>query len=486
MSIRELAVDTLSHFVNGKWEAASGAEYRPIINPATGQTIAQAPLATNQTVDRAVTAAHEAFLEWRDVPVVERVQPLYRFKHLLEQNLEELAATVTEENGKTMTDSRMEVRRAVQMVEVACGMPSLMLGDSLAGVARGIDCATFRSPLGVCVGITPFNFPAMVPMWMYPFAIACGNTFVLKPSDKVPLTPLFAARLLEEAGFPKGVFNLLLGDQVTVEALLKHPLVRAVSFVGSTPVARKIYEMSALQGKRVQALGGAKNHLVVMPDADLEKTVEAIIGSAFGGAGERCLAGSVLVPVGDAAAPLLDLLCARVREMKVGSGSDAGCDMGPVITGEHQRRILDYVESGVREGAELLCDGRSASEKSGFFVGPTIFDRVAPEMTIAKEEIFGPVLSVMRVDSLDDAIRLVNTSPFGNASAIFTSNGKAAQQYSHRVEAGMVGINIGVPAPMAFFPFAGWKASFFGDLHAHGKDAVGFYTEQKVVMTRWF
>ncbi|HZO53848.1 MAG TPA: CoA-acylating methylmalonate-semialdehyde dehydrogenase [Bryobacteraceae bacterium] len=486
MSIQELAVETLSHYVDGAWHAAAGTAHSPIVNPATGQVIAQAPIADPSTVDHAVNAAHAAFLEWREVPVVERVQPLYKFKHLLEQNIEELAATVTDENGKTLTDSRMEVRRAIQMVEVACGMPSLMLGDSLSGVARGIDSATLRFPIGVCAGITPFNFPAMVPMWMYPFAIACGNTFVLKPSDKTPLTPVLAARLLAEAGLPKGVFNLLLGGQSTVEDLIAHPLVRGVSFVGSTPVARRVYEMAALKGKRVQALGGAKNHLVVMPDADLDKSVEAIMGSAFGGAGERCLAGSVVVTVGEVHNPLVSLLKERIEAMKVGPGKVAGCDMGPVVTGDHQRRILGYIDRGVAEGATLVCDGRPAAKQEGFFVGPTLFDNVTPQMTIAREEIFGPVLSVIRAESLDQAIDLVNKSPFGNASAIFTSSGKAAREYSVRVDAGMVGVNIGVPAPMAFFPFAGWKDSFFGDLHAHGKDAVSFYTEQKVVMSRWF
>ena len=486
MSIQELAVETLSHYVDGAWAAGVGNAHSPVVNPATGQVIAQAPVAGPAAVDQAVKAAHAAFLEWREVPVVERVQPLYRFKQLLEQNLEELTATVTDENGKTLTDSRMEVRRAIQMVEVACGMPSHMLGDSLAGVARGIDTATMRFPIGVCAGITPFNFPAMVPMWMYPFAIACGNTFVLKPSDKTPLTPVLAARLLEEAGLPKGVFNLLLGGQSTVEELIAHPLVRGVSFVGSTPVARRVYELAALKGKRVQALGGAKNHLVVMPDADLDKSVEAIMGSAFGGAGERCLAGSVVVTVGEVHNPLLSILKERIEAMKVGPGKVTGCEMGPVITGEHQRRIIGYIDKGVAEGATLVCDGRPAAKFDGFFVGPTLFDNVTPQMTIAREEIFGPVLSVIRADSLDNAIELVNKSPYGNASAIFTSSGKAAREYSVRVEAGMVGVNIGVPAPMAFFPFAGWKDSFFGDLHAHGKDAVGFYTEQKVVMTRWF
>jgi malonate-semialdehyde dehydrogenase (acetylating)/methylmalonate-semialdehyde dehydrogenase len=366
-------------------------------------------------------------------------------------------------------------------------MPSLMMGDSLNDIAAGIDSHTIRQPIGVCAGISPFNFPAMVPMWMWPFAIACGNTFILKPSEKVPMTPTMATALLHEAGLPEGVFNLIHGDKVAVDALLHHALVRAVSFVGSTPVAKYIYQTAAAEGKRVQALGGAKNHLVVMPDADLPKTVEAIIGSAFGAAGERCLAGSVLVTVGEVADPLLKLLSEKVGAMKVGDGAQQGVDMGPLVTKDHKARVEGYIEKGVAEGAKPIMDGRkTAGDSAGYFLGPTIFDGVSPEMTIAREEIFGPVLSVIRVKTLDDAIKLVNTSRFGNATSIFTNSGKAAREYSSRVEVGMIGVNVGVAAPMAFFPFAGWKNSFFGDLHAHGKDAVMFYTEQKVLMTRWF
>jgi malonate-semialdehyde dehydrogenase (acetylating) / methylmalonate-semialdehyde dehydrogenase len=467
--------------------ATESRTLHPVTNPATGAVLAEIPYATAQDVDHAVRAAHEAFLTWREVPVVDRVQPLYRFKTLLEKHAVSVAALLTSENGKTADDAKAEVRRAIQMVEVACGMPSLMLGDSLNDVAKDIDCKTIRQPIGVCAGITPFNFPAMVPLWMYPFAIACGNTFVLKPSEKVPLTPSRMAELLQDSGLPLGVLNVVHGDRIAVDALLHHPLVKAVSFVGSTPVARYIYATAAAQGKRVQALGGAKNHLVVMPDADMPKTVEAIIGSAFGAAGERCLAGSVLVPVGEAAGPLLDLLVKRTRALAVGDGSQAGVEMGPLVTGDHRGRVAGYIEKGVAEGATPLCDGREfRAAAGGFFLGPTIFDHVTPEMTIARAEIFGPVLSVIRVDSLDDAIGLVNRSPYGNATSIFTASGKAAREYSSRIEVGMVGVNVGVAAPMAFFPFAGWKNSFFGDLHAHGKDAVRFYTEQKVIMSRWF
>ena len=485
--ITDTTVSLVSFYIDGAWERPAGRAGGTITNPATGAVLAEVPYAEADDIDRAVRAAHQAFLSWRDVPVVDRVQVLYRYKTLLDKHAGDLAATLTSENGKTAGDAMAEVRRAIQMVEVACGMPSLMMGDSLNDVAAGIDCKTIRQPIGVCAGITPFNFPAMVPMWMHPFAIACGNTFVLKPSEKVPLTPTYAIQLLHEAGLPAGVMNLVHGAKPAVDALLSHPLVKAVSFVGSTPVAKYIYATAAGAGKRVQALGGAKNHMVVMPDADMRKTVEAIIGSAFGAAGERCLAGSVLVPVGDAAGPLLDLLVARTQAMTVGDGSQTGVEMGPLVTAEHCRRVTGYVEKGVAEGAVPLVDGRQHKPAgSGYFLGPTIFDHVTPEMTIAREEIFGPVLSVMRVKTLDDAIELVNRSPYGNATAIFTASGKSAREYSSRCEVGMVGVNVGVAAPMAFFPFAGWKHSFFGDLHAHGKDAVAFYTEQKVIMSRWF
>ena len=482
----QLSVKGVSYYVNGVWEKPVDRETTIVRNPASGEALAEVPMATESDVDRAVRTAHEAFLKWRDVPVVDRVQVLYRYKQLLEENQDDLAGILTSENGKTRPDAKAEVRRAIQMVEVACGMPSLMMGDSLNDVAAGIDCHTIRQPIGVCVGITPFNFPAMVPMWMAPFAIACGNSFILKPSEKVPLTPSFAIDLLHEAGLPPGVLNLIHGDKTAVDALLHHPQVAAISFVGSTPVAKVIYSTAAREGKRVQALGGAKNHLVVMPDANLPKTVDAIMGSAFGAAGERCLAGSVLVPVGEVAEPLLKLLVEKTKAMKVGDGSEDGTDMGPVITKEHAERIKNYIHRGVSQGAVALVDGREAEvEGDGYFVGPTILDKVSSEMTVACDEIFGPVLSVVRVDTLDDAIALVNSSEFGNSSSIFTGSGQAAREYSAQVEAGMVGVNVGVAAPMAFFPFAGWKSSFFGDLHAHGKDAVNFYTEQKVIMSRW-
>ncbi len=488
MTAAESSVPALRFYINGKWEDVPGRELHAVTNPATGRVIAQVPYAANEDVDRAARAAHEAFLKWREVPVVDRVQVLYRYKNLLEKHADEVARILSTENGKTLDDARGSVRRAIQMVEVCCGMPSLMQGYSLENVAKGIDCQTIRQPLGVCAGITPFNFPAMVPMWMFPFAIACGNTFILKPSEKVPLTPTRTAELLDEAGVPPGIYNLLHGDKVAVDALLHHPLVRAISFVGSTPVARYIYKTAAAEGKRVQALGGAKNHLVVMPDAELKPTVQAIMSSAFGAAGERCLAGSILVAVGEVAEPLLEMLVEECRKLRIGDGTLPETEMGPLVSDEHRQRVVQYIEKGAAEGAKPLCDGRELMRErsEGYFLGPTIFDHVLPDMTIAREEIFGPVLSVIRVKSLDEAIALVNGSPFGNTSSIFTTNGKSAREYASRVEIGMVGVNIGVAAPMAFFPFSGWKQSFFGDLHAHGRDAIAFYTEQKVVMSRWF
>jgi malonate-semialdehyde dehydrogenase (acetylating)/methylmalonate-semialdehyde dehydrogenase len=486
MLATETEVQQLSFLINGTAHKGRPESFHDIINPSTGEAIARVPYANESEVDKAVKSAHAAFLKWREVPVVDRVQVLYRYKLLLEKHADEIARILSNENGKVLEDAKASVRRGIQMVEVACGMPSLMMGDSLHEVAKEIDCHSIRQPLGVCVGITPFNFPAMVPMWMFPFAIACGNSFILKPSEKVPMTPTRTAELLQDAGVPAGVYNVIHGDKVAVDALLHHPLVRAVSFVGSTPVAKYIYATSAAEGKRVQALGGAKNHLIVMPDANLDKTTDAIISSAFGAAGERCLAGSVLVPVGEAAEPLLELLVKKTKAMKIGESTQPGMDMGPLVTSDHHKKVAGYIEKGVAEGAVALCDGRTANRENGYYLGPTIFDKVTPDMTIAREEIFGPVLSVIRVETLEDAIELVNNCPFGNTTSIFTGDGKAARDYSQKIEVGMVGVNIGVAAPMAFFPFSGWKASFFGDLHAHGKDAVAFYTEQKVIMTRWF
>ncbi len=481
-------VAEIRSLIEGAWTCPRG-EAHSIINPASGEALGTIRYATAADVDRAARSAHEAFLSWREVPVVDRVQPLYRFKSLLEKHTDEIATLLTKENGKVLADALAEVRRAIQMVEVACGMPSLMMGDALNDISRGIDCHTIRQPIGVCAGITPFNFPAMVPLWMYPFAIATGNTFLLKPSEKVPLSPTRMAELFVEAGVPEGVFQLVHGGREAVEALIAHPLIKAISFVGSTPIARLIYKEGAAHGKRVQALGGAKNHLVVMPDADLTKAVDAILSSSFGAAGERCLAGSVLVPVGEVAEPLLKLLVEKTRALRFGDGLDPDVNVGPLISQDHRRKVIGYIEKGVAEGAVPICDGREkipGANPAGAFLGPTIFDHVKPLMTIAREEIFGPVLSVIRAKDLDEAISLVNASDFGNTTTIYTASGKVAREYQTRIEVGMVGVNMAVAAPMAFFPFAGWKSSFFGDLHAHGKDAVYFYTEQKVLMTRWF
>jgi len=485
VSAKKKPAFTLS-WIAGEWAVPHGA-HQPVVNPANGETLATLPWAGAAEVNRAAKAAHAAWLEWREVPVVDRVQPLYRFKALLEKYVRDVATILTHENGKTFDDAMTEVKRGVQMVEVACGMPSLMMGDSLNDVAKGIDCRTIRQPIGVCAGITPFNFPAMVPLWMYPFAIAAGNTFLLKPSERVPMTPTRVVELLLEAGLPANVIQLVHGGREVVEALLAHPLIKAISFVGSSPVAKLVYKEAAAHGKRVQALGGAKNHLVVMPDADLPQTVDAIMGSAFGAAGQRCLAGSVVVPVGEVAEPLLDLLVKKAKALKVGDGMEDGVSVGPLVSADQKKRVVGYIEKGVAEGAEAICDGRGVeAHEDGAFVGPTVLDHVEPTATVAREEIFGPVLSVVRVDSLDEAIRVVNASEFGNTTTIYTNSGKAAREYQSRVEVGMVGVNMTVAAPMAFFPFAGWKNSFFGDLHAHGKDAVSFYTEQKVLMTRWW
>jgi malonate-semialdehyde dehydrogenase (acetylating) / methylmalonate-semialdehyde dehydrogenase len=473
--------------IGGEWKSSS-AQMEPIYNPADGSVISRVPMCGADDVDAAVQAAAAAYPDWRDTPVVDRVQFLFRFKNLLEQNYEELARLVTEENGKTIADARGEVRRGIEVVDFACGMPTLMMGETLDQIAHEIDSHTIRVPLGVVAGICPFNFPAMIPLWMIPIAIAAGNTFILKPSERTPLTGVRIAELLMESGLPRGVINVVHGARETVTALLEHYDIRAISFVGSAPVAKYIYETAAKHGKRVQALAGAKNHLLVMPDADREITVKAILSSAFGAAGQRCLAGSVVVAVGEIGDKLVQELRASAASIRVGPGAVEDSAMGPVVRSDALERIRSYIDKGVAEGAELVLDGRGTSttgSKEGFFLGPTIFDRVQPEMSIAKDEIFGPLLSVIRADHFDDALAIVNRSKFGNAASIFTRSGDAARKFRTRVEAGMVGINIGVAAPMAFFPFAGWKGSFFGDLHATGKDGVKFYTETRVVIEKW-
>jgi malonate-semialdehyde dehydrogenase (acetylating)/methylmalonate-semialdehyde dehydrogenase len=442
-------------------------------------------------VNAAVEAAAAAFPEWRDTPVIERARLFFRYRHLVEENFDRLCASITREHGKTMVEARGSVYRGIENIEYACGVPSLLFGDTLENVARNVDCETYLQPLGVCAGITPFNFPAMVPLWMFPLAIACGNTFVLKPSEKVPLTALVLAELLEKAGLPKGVMNVVHGGRECVDALLTHPKVRAVSFVGSSPVARHIHETGTRNGKRVQANGGAKNYIVIMPDADVSRTVEAISTAAFGCAGERCMAGSTAIAVGKSGDVILPQLVDAARSIKVGrtDSTMSQPDMGPLITGAHRDRVEGLVEGGKDEGATLACDGRGVKvpgAPNGFYLGATVVDNVHETMAIAREEVFGPVLNVMRMEDLGMAIETTNRSAYGNGASIFTSSGAAAREFKHRVKAGMVGINVGVPATMAMFPFTGWDASFYGDLHIQGREAVQFYTQQKVVTARWF
>jgi malonate-semialdehyde dehydrogenase (acetylating)/methylmalonate-semialdehyde dehydrogenase len=421
---------------------------------------------------------------------VERARVFFRYRQLVEENFDRICQSVTREHGKTLAEARGSAYRGIENIEYACGVPTLLFGDTLENLARGVDCETLNQPLGVCVGITPFNFPAMVPMWMFPLAIACGNTFVLKPSEKVPLTVVLLVELLEKAGLPKGVLNLVHGGRECVDALLTHPKVKAISFVGSSPVAKYIFETGTRHGKRVQANGGAKNYIVIMPDADVSKTVEALSTAAFGCAGERCMAGSTAITVGEAADRILPSLTEAARAIKVGpTDMAAQPDMGPLITAQHRDRVMSLVAEGEKEGAKIIADGRGlrvADAPNGFYMGATIVDQVRDEMTIAREEVFGPVLNVMRMEALDHAIELANKSAYGNGTAIFTNSGKAAREFKHRVKAGMVGINVGVPATMAMFPFTGWDESFYGDLHIQGKEAVQFYTQQKVITTRWF
>ncbi len=480
------------HFIGGEWLAPAGAT-TPVFNPSTGDVIAEAPAGGVPEVSAAVAAAQAAFPAWRETPPVERARVFFRYRQILEANFDLICATVSREHGKTLVEARGSIFRGLENVEYACGVPTLLFGDTLENLARNVDCETILQPLGVCAGITPFNFPAMVPLWMYPLAIACGNTFVLKPSEKVPLSANLLGKLLEQAGLPKGVFNIVHGGRAAVDALLTHPQVKAVSFVGSTPIAKYIYETGTQHGKRVQANGGAKNYIVIMPDADIPKTVEALSTAAFGCAGERCMAGSTAIAVGKAAERLMPDLIAAARSIKVGRTDLAAPapqpDMGPVITGQHRDRVLSLVATGEKEGARIVADGRGVKVTDaprGFYLGATIVDGVEHTMTLAREEVFGPVLNVMRMGDLDAAIEQTNRSAFGNGAAIFTNSGGVAREFKHRVKAGMVGINVGVPATMAMFPFTGWDDSFYGDLHIQGKEAVQFYTQQKVVTTRWF
>jgi malonate-semialdehyde dehydrogenase (acetylating)/methylmalonate-semialdehyde dehydrogenase len=481
-------IPTLSLWINGRHVPASSGRTLDVFNPATGTAIRKVPLANAADVEKAVAAAKAAFPAWRDTTPLRRARILTRFRELMEQHKDEIVGLVTEEHGKTTPDAAGSVTRGIEVIEFASGAPHLLKGEHAEDVGRGVDSHSILQPVGVCGGVVPFNFPAMVPLWMFPVAIACGNTFVLKPSEKVPSTALRMAELFKEAGLPDGVFNVVPGDKEAVDVLLNHPDVRAISSVSSTPVAKYIYETAARNGKRVQALGGAKNHAIVMPDCDLDYTVDALIGAAYGSAGERCMAISTVVAVGDIADPLVAAIKARAAALKVGPGNQKDVDMGPLITREHRDKVKGYVDSGAAQGATLVLDGRGlkvAGHENGFFLGPTLFDNVKTDMTIYQDEIFGPVLIVLRVKTMDDAIAMINANPFANGTAIFTRSGAAARRFEHDIEVGMVGINIPIPVPMAFFSFGGWKASLFGDLHMHGMEGVQFYTRTKVITSRW-
>ena len=477
----------LSNYIDGRWVTSTATEHVNVTNPARGVVIAQTPLSPAQDVDAAVRAATAAYPGWSETPPVVRARAMFRFTQLLEEQFEDIARLVTTEHGKTVAESRGSVRRAIECVEVACGAPSMLMGHGLENVSAGIDCVAMRQPIGVCAAIAPFNFPAMVPLWFLPFAVVCGNTFVLKPSEQVPLSAQKMFELLGKCDLPPGVINMVHGGRDVVEAICDHPGIKAVSFVGSTPVARYVYQRATNAGKRVQALGGAKNFIVVMPDADLDRAMPAIAESFYGCAGERCLAGSILVPVGEAHREVSDRMVAAAEALKVGDGFEAGVDMGPVISATHKARVLSYVEKGIAEGATLLADGRARTvPREGFFVGPTVFDKVSLEMSIGREEIFGPVATIAPVKRVDDVFEMMRQHPNANATSIFTSSGKAAREFSHRATASMVGVNIGVAAPMSYFPFGGARDSFFGDLKVHGRDAFTFYTDQKVTISRWF
>jgi malonate-semialdehyde dehydrogenase (acetylating) / methylmalonate-semialdehyde dehydrogenase len=481
-----MAMRRISHYIGGKRVEASSRDSGPVFNPATGEQTAEVGFASAADVDAAVAAAKEAFPAWRASALSQRVDVLFRVRQLLAERKDDLAAIVTAEHGKVLSDAAGEVSRGLENVEFACGIPELLKGGFSEQASTGVDVYSIRQPLGVVAGITPFNFPAMVPMWMFANAIACGNTFVLKPSERDPSASLFLADLLAEAGVPPGVFNVVQGNQVAVERLLEHPDVSAISFVGSTPVARHIYETGTRNGKRVQALGGAKNHMVVLPDADIGAAADAAVSAGYGSAGERCMAVSVVVAVGDVGDALVPAIAERLANIEVGPGTDSRSEMGPLITREHRERVAGYIKHGADEGAAVVADGRGLErEGDGFFLGPTLLDRVEPQMKVYADEIFGPVVSVVRVGSYEEAVRLVNDNPYGNGVALFTRDGGAARRFQFEVEVGMVGINVPIPVPVAYYSFGGWKASLFGDAHMYGPDGVRFYTRTKVVTSRW-
>ncbi|HHY47622.1 MAG TPA: CoA-acylating methylmalonate-semialdehyde dehydrogenase [Firmicutes bacterium] len=479
----------LKNYIEGKWVDSASDKTEAVINPATGKEIARVPMSTRKEVDDAVAAAKEAWWSWRETPPVTRARMMFAVKELLEQHFEEIARIMVQENGKTIDEARGETRRAIENVEVASGITTLQMGYSLEdGAGSGIDEEAIRQPLGVFACIAPFNFPAMIPFWFWPYAVACGNTYVIKPSRQVPCTMQYILELIDRVGFPPGVINLINGSHDVADALMEHPDIKGISFVGSTPVARHVYKTCAQYGKRVQAQGGAKNCLVVMSDAVLPQAVSNMLSSCFGCAGQRCLAGSNLLIMEDIYDEFKERFIARAKNIKVGYGLDESVNMGPVISAKARAKILDYIEKAISEGGRLLLDGRDIKVEGypdGFFIGPTVFENVTPDMTIAKEEVFGPVVSLMKISSLDEAIDIIHSSPFGNAASIYTQSGKIAREFKYRVQAGNIGINLGIAAPMAYFPFAGYKDSFFGDLHGQGMDAINFFTDRKVVITRW-
>ena len=483
-----MTTDLIRHWIDGKLDEQPAERHGDVFNPATGAVQARVALATPALVDRAVASAKAASATWKDASLSKRTRILFAFRELIERHKVEMAAHLTREHGKVPSDALGEVNRGLEVIEFACGIAQLQKGEISENVSTEVDSYSLRQPLGVVAGITPFNFPAMVPMWMYPIAIACGNTFVLKPSERDPSAANFTAELLHEAGLPPGVFTVVHGDKVAVDRLLEHPDVAAVSFVGSTPIARYIYETGTKHGKRVQALGGAKNHMIVLPDADMDLAADAAVGAGYGSAGERCMAISLLVAVGAAADKLIPKILERIGKLKTGPGSDPASEMGPLITAAHRDKVAGYVDAGVASGAQLLADGRQLKvpgHEQGFFLGPCLFDRVDPSMSIYQDEIFGPVLGITRVDSYDQAIALVNGNVYANGVALFTNDGGAARKFQHEVEVGMVGINVPIPVPMSYYSFGGWKASLFGDLHMYGTDGVRFYTRGKVVTARW-
>jgi len=483
-----LQIKAIPHWIDGKEVVGAGGRHGDVYNPSLGRVSGRVAYASSAEVADAVAVAAAAFPGWAATPPLRRARVMFKFKELIEQNMDTLAKLISSEHGKVVSDARGEVTRGLEVVEFACGIPHLLKGEYSEQVGTGVDSFSVRQPLGVCAGITPFNFPAMVPMWMFPVALACGNSFVLKPSERDPSAGVFLAKLLKEAGLPDGVFNVVHGDKEAVDALLHDPRIAAISFVGSTPIAEYIYRTGTASGKRVQALGGAKNHLVVMPDADLEQAVDALTGAAYGSAGERCMAISVAVAVGGVADALVERLAQRARSLKINEGSDEQAEMGPLVTRTHLDKVTGYVAKGIEEGAKLVVDGRGVrvpGYEEGFFLGGCLFDDVKPEMTIYKEEIFGPVLSVVRVPDFDSAVNLINAHEYGNGVSLFTRDGDAAREFTMRVQIGMVGINVPIPVPMAFHSFGGWKRSLFGDHNVHGPEGVRFYTHLKTVTTRW-